>query len=484
MKKQDLILRDLEYMITQCIFAPGDRLPATRSLCKQYDVSVSPVTAAYNALIARGWVESHPRSGYYVSEAVLEESEVRERSQYLHGNSSERYELLETIQSGLGRSFNMKNNISLNLGSTTAALSYYACENFTQHMIHALRSTPHSITNMQTTMHDLLDLKKEVLKWTKFRGLDLDIDTLSIVRSVSEGIILSLRACAEPGSIVAVESPGHAGFYFSTSLLNYQVMPVRSDPATGLDIEHFERMLRRGSIPSCLLLCSTFSNPTGAVMPDESKRRLTDLCARYAVPIIEDDIMGDLHYGKARPMPLKSFDRENVLYISGFGKSLSPMFRVGYVSAGKFSERFAFYKHLMVAYTLYPVQIGMAEFLRQGNAHEYVRLLRRRLSLLNENYREMISRYFPDGTTISNPKGGLYLWVTLPRNVDSDLLSNLAENYGISISPSRFFGAPASMKSAFRINIAAVPWSDEVCAALKTLGQLARSLASQGLHDK
>ena len=63
MKKQDLILRDLEYMITQCIFAPGDRLPATRSLCKQYDVSVSPVTAAYNALIARGWVESHPRSG-------------------------------------------------------------------------------------------------------------------------------------------------------------------------------------------------------------------------------------------------------------------------------------------------------------------------------------------------------------------------------------------------------------------------------------
>ena len=219
-------------------------------------------------------------------------------------------------------------------------------------------------------------------------------------------------------------------------------------------------------------------------MPDESKRRLTDLCARYAVPIIEDDIMGDLHYGKTRPMPLKSFDRENVLYISGFGKSLSPMFRVGYVSAGKFSERFAFYKHLMVAYTLYPVQIGMAEFLRQGNAHEYVRLLRRRLSLLNENYREMISHYFPDGTTVSNPKGGLYLWVTLPRNVDSDLLSNLAENYGISISPSRFFGAPASMKSAFRINIAAVPWSDEVCAALKTLGQLARSLASQGLHDK
>ncbi len=484
MKKQDLIEQDIIRMITQCILGPGDKLPSIRKLARQYNVSISPVKSAYNALISRHWVEARPSSGYYVTEYVLEDPEVKERSKYLGGNSSERYELLDTFQNGFGRTFNMKNNIRLGLGSTPASPSYYPHEELAQHLARSSRSLPSPVDNLQAMPHDALDFKKEVFKWARSSGLDFNIDSLSILRGVSDGIQLALRTCAEPGSVVAVESPGFAGFYFSTALFGYKVMPVMSDPITGLDVDRFEHLLRSGQVPSCLLLCSTFSNPTGAVMPDDSKRRLTSLCADYAVPIIEDDIMGDLYYGSSRPMPLKIFDRENVIYVSGFGKCLAPVFRTGYVDAGKYAERFAFYKHLMLAYTPHSVQAGMASFLHSGSAQEYVRLLRRRLALLKDSYRELIFRYFPDGTEVSDPQGGLYLWVKLPGKIDSNRFSNLAENYGISVSPASLFNAPLCMGSSFRLNIAAIPWNKEARAAVKTLGQLASSLAGQEPNSK
>lgn len=484
MKKQELIEQDIIRMITQCIFSPGDRLPSIRELSKRYGVSISPVKNAYNRLMARHWIEAHPRSGYYVSEAVLENPEIRERDRFLRGNFSERFDMLDTMSRGFGRSFNARGNISVSLGSGSASTSFYPCADFAQHISRYLNEVPNKNSNLQSIAHDSLDLKKQILKWLGGNGLDFGIDTLSIVPNASLATLLALRAVAEPGGVVAVESPGHAGFYFFTTMLNYQVVPVLSDPVTGLNVDQFEQLLRRGPAPSCLLLSSTFSCPTGAVMPEEAKRRLTSLCAQFSVPIIEDDVMGCLYYGKGRPQPLKSFDRENVIYISSFSKVLTPEYRLGYVCAGKYSGRFAFYKHLMVAYALHPVQYGMASFLRSGSGEKNIRLFRRRLSMLKDSYRELIAQSFPAGTEVSNPAGGYYLWVTLPKNADAEELSSLAENYGISISPACLFGAPPSMKSSFRLNIAAAPWNGEARAAVNTLGQLACSVTRKASRTR
>lgn len=476
--KQKQIEQEITFLIKQCVYNPGDKLPSIRTLARQHNTSSSPVTAAYNSLVAQRWVESRPCSGYYVSREIMEIPEIRKRFDFLGSNSIERYDLLETMQSSFTSMFGANNSISYSFGSTPASTCFFACDDFASHMVKSIRNTPLPIDNLQIVQHDRTELKREIVLWLKRNNadFDLDIDTISIVRSVTDGTMLALRACAEPGSLVAVESPCHAGFYFSLKLFAYRALPVPSDPTTGLDVDRFEKMCEEGTVPSCLLLCSNFSNPTGAVIPDEQKCRLTTVCRAYDIPIIEDGIMDDLYYGKKRPRTLKSFDPENVIYISGFGKSLNPMIRLGYVSPGNHGDLVALQKHLMVAYANYSAQDAMISFLRCGEAYQNIFLFRKRLRMLKDHYRTLILQNFPSGTNVSDPQGGIYLWITLPPEVDVDELSSMAEKFGISISPARLFHAMPDKENAFRLNIAGCPWNEKSQNAVKTLGTLACSM--------
>ncbi len=115
-------------------------------------------------------------------------------------------------------------------------------------------------------------------------------------------------------------------------------MSLPTSSVSGIDLDALATVLARERVGACWLM-PTFQNPTGALMPDASKRDLVALLARHQVPLIEDDVYGELYFGAARPKPAKAFDENGlVLHCSSFSKSLAPGYRVGWVAAGRHAQ--------------------------------------------------------------------------------------------------------------------------------------------------
>ncbi len=474
------IKKDIENEILEMLhrgtLLPGDKLPSIRVMAKNFKVSMTPVIDAYNELMAKQLIESRPNSGYYISKSHEQIKDAVNLQRQITLNANEHYTLMDSFMAGYSELvFNVHNDLQFYFGTTSASSLLYPELGYNTSLLKSLRKAESS-GNFQVQVHDEVQLKKNIMKWMQPCQCKNRIDDISIVRSVTDGAMLAVRACARPGSYIAVEAPGHAGFYFIAKFLDCKIIPVPSHPGSGLDVYAFEKMLRQGASPSCLVLTSTFSNPTGALMSDHDKEYLTTLCARYQIPIIEDDILGDLYFTPERPRPLKSFDNDNVIYVSGFGKCLNPTLRLGYVSAGKHYEAFAFYKHISTSYTNPLLQQGLSDFIESGMAGKHVSFFRKTLRINVDSYREAILSSFPKGTQVEMPKGGPYLWVTLPNNISADELGELAKENGISIAPSRLFNAGDSMKSSFRFNCVALPFTSEALMAVERLGSLACSL--------
>jgi len=477
LSKTTEIREEIVEMIRLGIIGPGEKMPSIRSMAKKYGVSITPVSDAYNALVEQQLVESRPQSGYYVTSSIERLHEELDLRLHVGLNKSEHYSMIDDFFSGYSEiAFNVNNDIEFSFGSTSGTSSVYPEMNFNSYLVNYIQNIKDGF-NPQVKLHDELPLKKAVLRYMRHCGCKNSLEDISIVRSVTEGVMLAIRACSGRGGLVAIEAPGHVGFYFIAKYLERDVISVPSKLGTGLDVDAFQNYLHQGIRPCCLVLCSTFSNPTGAVMPDANKQRLVDICREYSVPIIEDDILGELYFGEKRPRPIKSFDNENVIYVSGYGKSLSPKTRLAYVSAGRFKGEFAFYKHISTSYAHPYFQMAMADYLDSGAAVRDVSFFRRWLKKCVHSYRDTILTHFPKGTWVEEPKGGPYLWVRLPDGMSANKLCDSAKKIGITISPSHLFNAKEEMANCFRLNCVALPLTENSLEAVKKIGSIACSMA-------
>lgn len=303
-------------------------------------------------------------------------------------------------------------------------------------------------------------------------GHALSPDDVVITNGCTEAFTLALSAVARPGDTIAVESPTYFGFLHTLEVLGLKVLELPTDPVEGIHIEAFARLLDAGPVAACLL-SSSFSNPLGVSMPDARKRELLALLARHGVPLIEDDVYGDIHFARERPTPFIALDGgANTLYCSSFSKSLAPGYRVGWIAPGKYAQQVVDRK---LAFSLCsPVlpQVALADFLASGAYDAHMRRLRR---LLEENLRHLtraIEASFPAETRVSRPAGGFALWVELPRGFDSRALFDAALELGICFAPGDVFSASRRFRNCLRLS-AGWSWSERIEEGVRRLGQLA-----------
>jgi DNA-binding transcriptional MocR family regulator len=317
-------------------------------------------------------------------------------------------------------------------------------------------------------------LRNQIAKRSLLAGCTLKPDQIVITSGCVEGVHLSLRAICRPGDTVAVESPVYFNFLQLIEEMGLRALEIPSTPREGMSIEALRYALDNNRVHACLII-SNFSNPLGSLMPDERKRELVELLERYDIPLIEDDIYGDLSFAPMRPSVAKAYDRKgNVLLCSSFSKTLAPGFRVGWVVPGRFQAKIECLKMLTNIATASPPQLAMAEFLANGGYDHYLRKIRsvyaRQVALMGD----AIGRFFPPGTKVTRPTGNFVLWVELPERVDSLKLYDLALRKGITIAPGPIFSATGKFRNYIRLN--AGFWSDEIEKAVRTLGGLAADL--------
>ncbi len=138
-------------------------------------------------------------------------------------------------------------------------------------------------------------LRREIAKRALDAGSHISQDEIITTSGGTEALMLCLRAVTKPGDVVAVESPAYFGVLHAMEELGLKALELPMHPRDGMDLDAFESLLKKHSIAACVAVL-TFSNPLGALMPDENKQRLVALLARHEVPLIEDDIFGELFW--------------------------------------------------------------------------------------------------------------------------------------------------------------------------------------------
>jgi DNA-binding transcriptional MocR family regulator len=308
-------------------------------------------------------------------------------------------------------------------------------------------------------------------------GCTLRPDEIVITAGCVEAVSLSLRVTCRPGDTVAIESPSYFNFLQLIQELGLRALEIPATPREGMSIEALRYAIEHNPVRACLVI-SNFTNPLGSLMPDAKKRELAELLAKHDIPLIEDDIYGDLPFANERPSVAKAYDRKGtILLCSSFSKTLAPGYRVGWIAPGRFQPEIERLKVLANIATASPTQLAIAEFLANGGYDHHLRSLRRAYANQVALMGEAIGRHFPPGTRVTRPAGGSILWLELPEYVDAVELYGDALKEGITIAPGPIFSATGKYRNNIRLNAAF--WSERIELAIKTLGTLAAGMQGQ-----
>lgn len=462
------LAESLQVLIEQGTLRPGHRIPSVRRMAMQRDVSIATVLQAYEVLENRGLLEARPQSGYYV------------RPKLLHQVPEPRMARTMAKPAYIGTSDIAADIVThatdpdfVPLGAACPDPSLFPTRKLARILGAVVRDDP-AMLGRYAMSSAYEPLAREIARRYLQAGAPLNHDELVVTIGCSEAITLALRAIAQPGDTIAIETPAYFGFLEAIQSLGLRVLEVPTDPRTGLDLAALRHAFESNPVKG-LITMPSFQNPLGSCMPDEQKEQLFKLLSEFDIPAIEDDIYGDLHYGERRPKPLKAWDTDGrVLLCGSFGKTLAPGLRVGWCAPGRYLERVRRLKLANSMGTPTVLQKALADFLRNGGYDHHLRSIRRAYQNQLHLVSQTILREFPEGTRLSRPQGGFILWAELPSHVDSLRLHRDAVTQRITISPGPLFSIKGRYRHCLRMNCG-IPWSDTVAGALKTLGQLARA---------
>ncbi len=457
-------------MIDNQTLQPGDRVPSLRKLSRQLQVSVTTVMQAYGRLEEQGFIEARPQSGYYVRSRPTADPQVPRKTR---PSSEPRPVAVGDTVAAILAATKQPDVVPLGIANPSPELLPVKTLNRALARVAGERS----LTSIDYTFPPgHAELRRQIAYRTAALGCEVGPDDVVIANGCTEALSLALSAVAKPGDVIAVESPAYFFVLEMIERLGMLALEICTDAETGMCLDTLERELDRHPVRAVVTVAN-FHNPVGSLMPDAAKQRLVRMLAEYQIPLIEDDIFGDLHFGDARPRIAKCYDDDGlVLTCSSFSKTLAPGFRIGWVIPGRYLDAVLKLKRTM-GFSATPTQLAVAEFLRSGGYDRHLRRLRSAYRDQVQRMRYRVAQAFPQGTRITRPQGGFVLWVELPAGVDGMELFERALRRGISIAPGTLFSPTQKYRRFIRLN-AGMLWNDAVCAAVDTLGELVHELAA------
>jgi len=515
MKLYQQLADDISSQIRDGTLRLGERVPSVREVSRERTVSAATVVRAYELLEGRGFIETRPRSGFYVSglwqAQGQEHAEGRarqragERRASPLGNAPAPISGAASAGDAAASAAPKSGSRSVPAGATAPARStrvdvselvFQVLESVRDRrlvpfgsafpspllfpMDRLARCLSAGARNMDQwgTLDDLppgsIELRRQIARRYLRSGVDVSPDEIVITSGALEALNLSLQVLTRPGDIVAIESPAFYGCLQAIEALRLRAVEIPSHPRDGIDVAAFAATLSRHPVRACWVM-SNFQNPLGALVPEDTKRELARLLDKHDIPLIEDDVYAELFCGRYRPKPVKAFDRKGlVLNCCSFSKSLAPGYRVGWVAAGRFATAIQRRKVMSSLSTSAPAQDAIALYLREGGYERHLSALRRALAAQQAAALESLTRYLPATARISRPEGGYFLWIELPDGLDAIEIHRRALEQGFSIAPGPIFSAKRAFRQCLRLNYGH-PWTPISDQAVRALGRILKS---------
>lgn len=458
------IATELNQHIDTGLYKAGDRLPGIRRLAQQFNASISTIQEALYRLEEQGKVSARPRSGFFVNapRTRLEPTIAKPPREPLPVSGP-------ALGLKLVQAANNPNMIQL--GAAVPHSSFLPHKIIARAMATAHREHAEAAVNYSFPPGNPY-LRQQLARRLATLGMSIHPDELVITTGCHESVTLALRAVTKPGDVVAVESPTYYGLHQSLDAVGLKALEIPTDSREGISLEALSFALDQWPVKACIVT-TNFSNPLGCVLSTEKKKALVELLENQEIPLIEDDIYGDLNHTGQRPDTAKTYDTSgNVIYCSSFSKTLAPGMRVGWVAPGRHYGRVEYLKYVSNLATPSAEQIAIATLLEKGSYDRHLRDIRTAYARSVARMLQTIETHFPQGTRVTRPNGGLVIWVQLPKGADSMNLYEKALSEGISIAPGPMFSVSGKYKDCLRLSTA-LPWTPELERALVRLGQMA-----------
>ncbi len=289
------------------------------------------------------------------------------------------------------------------------------------------------------------------------KGLPVNRDRLMITTGSQQAISILARVFLDPGDRALVENPCFIGALAAFRACQAETVGLRMD-GEGVSIEELEREAARSDAAKFLYLTPYFHNPGGVLYSGERKRRVVETLAGKDIALIEDDAYGDLYfYEEDRPRlrPIKAEDPEgvDVCYTGSFSKILGPGLRLGWLLAPpEIHERCERIKQSLDACSPSFTQIIADEFIRSGLMAPYIKRVRREYRKRAELMGDLLEATLPPSVSWSRPRGGFYIWLTLPEQVDATELLKRSIRRGVIFVAGRTFDPEGRRNNALRLS--------------------------------
>ena len=454
----------IELMILEGVLRPGDRVPSIREICRIERVSPATAVRALTNLEAKSLIFAKLRSGFYVKSMPRLPLPTPPKGP-LH---PQRPRISDDV-ARVFRDIQKQGTISLGAGAPDQAL--LPTQEISRCVARAARQHSSEFGSYSLCNTDL-SLRKEIALRLARNSCIVSPEEIIITNGCMDALNLAIRAVASPGDTILVESPTYFGLLQMIESLGMQVISVPATCDEGINVDVFERTVATHQVTACILIPS-FGNPHGANLSYEKRESLVKIVEKRGIPIIENDVYGELSFDDNYPRPLKSFgDPANTLLCGSLSKSLSPALRVGWLVAGRYSENARRLKWISSVSTPHVTAKAAADYLRSGGFDRHLRGLRKILQTQMCRISSGIAQSFPQGTALSRPGGGYFLWVELPWRVSAVALRDVAIQSDISVCPGPIFSITGEFQNFIRLNCA-LQLDEKVDDAIESLGKMA-----------
>ncbi|MDD0811911.1 PLP-dependent aminotransferase family protein [Curvibacter sp. RS43] len=456
----------------------GQRMPSVRELMQRHSVSLSTALQVLRTLEAEGYLEARPRVGYFVrapgAAGLGETTDPDPSIPVPQLNGMEFVGINERISWLLEQG--RLADVRIDLGSAMPAPELFDGPALNRHGAALLREFPDILVqgHSRPGTHPLFQaaMARRALE----SGVQVAPQDVMSTLGNSEAVNLALSAVAESGDVIAVESPTFYGLLQAVEAQNLRALEIPSSSRTGISLEALELAVQQEPRLKAVVVVPHLQMPNGALMPDEHKARLVDFCVRHQLALIEDDIYRELVERNEPQRPLKAWDRQGqVIYCVSFNKTLAPGLRQGWMNGGRWHTRIHMLKFAKTRNMQVWAQLLAARAVESAAYDRHLRRMRQVLRQQRERSVQAVARYFPVGTRLSVPAGGLSLWIELPPGVSSSQLFEQALALGIRVAPGPMFSNSGRYERFLRLSCG-LPFTPDVEAAYATLGGLVQSL--------
>lgn len=303
-------------------------------------------------------------------------------------------------------------------------------------------------------------------------GCLTESENILVTAGAQQAIELVARAFVDPGDYILVENPTYVGALQAFNYYQAKYVPIEMD-REGMLVNQVEASIRKYH-PKLIYTVSNFQNPTGISMSEERRQALVDVAVKYNIPIIDDNPYREIRFAGKPATQLKTIGGDAVVELHSFSKTVAPGLRIGWINGPKaMMGQLEKVKQCTDLHTSSYGQLVIYEFIKQGLIEPHIEKIKANYLEKRNTMMNSLERHFPSGVTWTNPEGGLFLWLELPKNVSAkDMLPRAIELGVTYVYGSPFFSAGGG-ENTMRLGFSN-PTLPDIAEGIKRLGVLLR----------